>query len=243
MAKTFSKIARKNKRNISMYCAGSTMGAARYPFYRSLNGTKKMLPRPFRTSLPNNTADLHLKKPEIYDIFQDIEDLALHFIYYIIPNGPQKKQLIQGIHDSKKLVPRELRICDTFFTQMSMIGDMTFEEGSQDITPHIDKDDLFTAIVHLGKPISGGELLIYSGTSSKNIGNLLKRNKFVNGNIHMGSFTNVVHAVSSWKGIRGAFSLNLKSPIVEFFKDDLKHSLYTSYARMGFPSDNLFMVN
>ena len=226
-----------------MFCAGSTMGAARYPFYRANNGSRKMLPRPFRSSLPNASGELYLQKPDIKLIFKDIEDIALHYILYIMPNGNQKTRIMKSIHDCKKFVPNDLRICGTFFTQLSMIGDMKFVECVEEVSPHVDSDDIFTAIVHLGKPITGGDLLSHSGNSSKNSGVILKRNKFVNGNIHMGSFTNVVHSVSAWKGVRGALSLNLKSSMIDFFKDDVKSSLYTSYAQMGYPSDNLFVVN
>ena len=71
----------------------------------------------------------------------------------------------------------------------------------------------------------------------------MKTNYFKHGNIHMGSFNGVVHAVSPWHGTRGAFSLNLKSTVVDFFKNNTKTHLYTSYVQMGYPSENYFTVN
>ena len=243
MTRSFSSINKKNKRNITMFCAGSTIGPARKPFYRDVQGCRKMLPRPFIHSLPNGTADSLLKKMFMSKFFQDVEDLALHFIFKIIPRSKQRTDIISAIEQCKKYVPSDLRICNTFFTQISLIGEMKHCKGQHDISPHVDSDDIFTAIIHLGTPTCGGELLIYSGKSGKFPGCVLRHNKFKHGNIHMGTFTDIVHAVSPWYGTRGAFSLNLKSTVVNFFENNVNSHLYSSYVQMGYPSENYFTVN
>ena len=161
----------------------------------------------------------------------------------MIPQSEQRQDIISSIEQCKKYVPSDLRICNTFFTQISLIGEMKLCQGEHDISPHVDSDDIFTAIVHLGTPTAGGDLLIYSGNSAKSPGGVLRHNRFKHGNIHMGTFTDVVHAVSPWYGTRGAFSLNLKSTVVNFFKNNVNSHLYSSYVQMGYPSENDFIVN
>ena len=238
-----SKVTKKNKRNIQMFCAGGTIGAARKPFIRTGFNTRTMLPRPFQKSIPGESGHFFFRQNWVCSFFQDIEKIALDYIFYICPPSEQKEKNIKWVTDSKKLIPFDLRICNTFFTQISLIGDMSYETGQQNICPHVDLDDLFTIIIHFGFPSKGGDLLIFGGNSKTNIGSVLKVNNFRNGNVHMGCFTDVVHAVNPWNGIRGSFSLNLKKSMLDFFriKDNLCY--YTSYCQDGYPKKDHYTIN
>ena len=87
-------------------------------------------------------------------MFKDIESIALNFVYLHMPNGPQKEETIYFITKSKSNVPSELRILDTFFTQLSIIGRMSDNEIFQSINLHKDHDDVFSVVLHLGNPSS-----------------------------------------------------------------------------------------
>lgn len=226
-----------------MFCAGGTLGAARKPFYRKGNNTFSMLPRPYKNNLPFHSGFNLLKEFWVNDFFKDVEKLALQFIYFCIPDCKQKTILQKYIEYSKSLVPDELRISNTFFTQLSLIGDMSYQSGLQDVRPHVDADDIFTAIIHLGHPIKGGNLVIYSGNSKKNCGQIIKKCTFKHGNIHFGCFMNVVHAVEPWYGHRGSFSLNLKKSMVNYFKDESNSCHYTCYKNMNYPNQDHFIIN
>ena len=78
-----------------------------------------------------------------------------------MPNGPQKEQTIHVITKSKSNVPSELRVSDTFFTQLSIIGQMSDNETFQSINLHKDHDDVFTVVLHLGNPATGGGTVIF----------------------------------------------------------------------------------
>ena len=226
-----------------MFCAGGTIGSARKPFVRTGYQTRTMMPRPFAKSLPNQSGCNLLKKIWVIQFFQDIETIALHFIHHMIPPGVQKNLILNAVNMSTSLIPPDLRICETFFTQLSLIGDMSFQSGNQEVIPHVDLDDVFTVIIHFGAPTIGGELLIYNGDSKNNVGQLMKTNNFVNGNIHMGCFTDVVHAVSHWHGIRGSFSLNVKRNMLDFFKSSENRCYYKTFQELNYPSTEHFTIN
>ena len=226
-----------------MYCAGGTLGTARKPFIQTAFQKRTMMARPYTESLPGGSGYNLLKEKWASDFFKDIEKLALKFIYYGISYKYQRDKLLQSIFESKKTIPSDLRICGTFFTQLSLVGDMTFESVGQEITPHIDGDDIFTAIIHFGTPITGGNLQLFSGNSKTNIGSLVKTHKFLNGNIHMGCFTDVVHSVSRWTGVRGSFSLNLKKSMLNFFEDVNRRSYYKTYKQLNYPQNDHYTVN
>ena len=55
---------------------------------------------------------------------------------------------MERIRSSQKNIPSCLRICETFFTQMIVVGGPT--ENNGDISIHVDKDDYITALVSMG---------------------------------------------------------------------------------------------
>ena len=56
--------------------------------------------------------------------------------------------ILKRIRSSQKNIPSCLRICNTFFTQMIVVGGLTSTYG--DIPIHLDKDDCITALVSMG---------------------------------------------------------------------------------------------
>ena len=68
----------------------------------------------------------------------------------------------------KNITPSCLRICDSFFTMMIVVGDFS---GTGEILLHKDNDDHINAIVYVGEnKIIGGMTVYYSGINAKNVG-------------------------------------------------------------------------
>ena len=242
-SKSFSRMSKVNKRNITMYCAGSTLGASRKPLSRNENNSFSMLPRPYKNNLPFSAGFHLLQQKWVCDFFFDIERLALDFIFIHLPKNRQSDLLKKMIILSKSQIPAELRICNTFFTQISLIGNMVSSNGEQCVDPHVDKDDLFTAIIHFGNPKKGGNLIIYGGNNKKSIGKKMKTHPFKHGNVHFGTFMDVVHSVDPWWGNRGSFSLNMKKSMIDFFAEQGNLQRYSCYRKLNYPNDDHFIIN
>ena len=67
----------------------------------------------------------------------------------------------------KNIMPRCLRICDTFFTMMIVVGDFS---GTREIPLNKEQDDHVNAIVSIGyNVIEGGMTVYYSGVNMKHV--------------------------------------------------------------------------
>ena len=64
------------------------------------------------------------------------------------------------INKAKKVIPSTCQIADTFFTQIGIIRNLN--EDGDDVSKHIDKEDLVTALFHVGDPSNSGETKYYT---------------------------------------------------------------------------------
>ena len=64
------------------------------------------------------------------------------------------------ITKAKKVIPSTCRICNTLFTQMSIIENMI--NHNKDMPNDVDKDDYITVLFHLGFPPKYQETNYYS---------------------------------------------------------------------------------
>ena len=94
---------------------------------------------------------------------------------------------------------------------------MSENETFQSINLHKDHDDVFTVVLHLGNPVSGGGTVMYDGKTATNKGNLVFKFEFKHGYIHFGPFSAMLHANEPWKGRRRSIVLNLKKKYGEIF--------------------------
>jgi len=69
---------------------------------------------------------------------------------------------------------------------------------------------VFSVVLHLGNPSSGGGTVVYDGKTARKKGNLVFTFEFKHGYIHFGPFCSMLHATEPWKGRRGSIVLNLK---------------------------------
>ena len=87
---------------------------------------------------------------------------------------------------------------------------MSDNETFQSINLQKDHDNMFTVVLLLGNPVSGGGTVMYDGKTAGNKGNLLFKFNFKHGYIHFGPYCSMLHATEPWKGQRGSIVLNLK---------------------------------
>ena len=151
-----------------MYQYGGTIGAERYLTYKenkvflSIDSQytivleKHMFPRPVMKSRPNMIGDMYMNHFRwLIDFCRDLERLTLK---YLKNNKSQSTEIIENyIEFSKKHIPPCLRICNTFFTQMILVGFMDYQEGN--IPPHHNEDYHITALFSLShtESLLGGD--------------------------------------------------------------------------------------
>ena len=156
---------------------------SRLSSYCDEKGQRHMLPREYPKCRRGESGYNSLRQPWLIQMFKDIESIALNFVYLHMPNGPQKEETIYFITKSKSNVPSELRISDTFFTQLSIIGQMSDNEIFESINLHKNHDDVFSVVLHLGNPSSGGGTVVYDGKTARK-----KETLFLRSNLNMDTF-------------------------------------------------------
>ena len=153
------------------------------------------------------------------------------------PKKKERENISYMISKSKKVIPSSCRICDTFFTHMGVIGNMS--ENNTEVSKHIDKEDYITVLFHVGYPTKGGETNYYSGVTSKDSGHLEKQIPCVHGRLTIRYFDKIVHSAESWEGVRGCINFNLKKKVLDHF---LKYGtkFYCQFENNNFPSKPFF---
>ena len=226
---------------------GGTIGPARYPTFVSSDklNKKHMLPRPVVKSRPYQLGHFLMTKCTwLIKLCQHVESLTLNYLQenesqLTVHQTHQRTQLTVSALEralfSKKHIPPCLRICDTFFTQMILVGSFSHREGN--IPPHEDSDDYVTALVSLGQTetLVGGDTF-YSEKTPDGLLRIIRRVPYRHGNIQIGIFNDVKHGAFTWKhGYRGVINLSLKKQMVEhFYKYGCKY--YVQYMEAGYPS-------
>ena len=220
-----------SKRKIAMYLYGSTIMGTQFPlfFYK---GSWHPLPRPYLLSKPSNYGYLLLKRYWMIALSQEVEGLTLHFLQDCYPKRDVATFILEQVKQSKTLVPKSCRICDTFFTHVTVLG--RFEDKIFDIPVHVDKKDIITGIVHFGEVSQGGLTQYYDGPSENVYGNVCESIPFVHGRIQIGIYNQVPHGVSEWRGRRGTINFNLKEDVLNHFRT-FGNRFYQPYENSCYP--------
>ena len=92
---------------------------------------------------------------------------------------------------------------------MGIIGSLN--ENSDYKSKHMDKEDLITALFHVGDPSNGGETKYYTGFTSKSFGHLAKEISCEQGQLTIRCFDKIFHCGESWGGICGCINFNLQN--------------------------------
>ena len=223
------------KRGITMYQFGSTTGPARYPLYENKNSKNgfSMLPRPVTKSRPGELGQIWLSHtPWLKELTHKVAIMTRNF--YQKSNSMHAKIVLKMMNESINIVHPSLRICDTFFTQLVLVGS---ESRYSKMNVHIDPLDYVTSIVTFGDAnLKGGYTVYYDGMSSKDHGNIQQAIPFQHGRVQIGSYDKIYHGVSSFIGHRFTFVYILKKQLLDHFIE-YQDRLYIQYVKAGYPSN------
>ena len=252
--KTFRKLikhlicVKNEKRTIENYCIGSTCFAGPSPrFYNEDRVHHSMIPHPFKNSMPNSMVHTILKEESFSDLVSLCADATIKYLHQslllcnrfdvlndniFIHNVKTSLSLIDFIYQH---VPKSLRICDTFFTQMVIVGNDQIRKHDG-IKNHLD-NDYISCIVNFGKLKKGGSTIYFNGTHpEKNCGKLISEVPFEHGRIQIGYFSEIVHGVTPWDGNRITINFNFKMDVVNHFME-MGSMFYKEYEYHGYPTD------
>ena len=108
----------------------------------------------------------------------------------------KSKTILFLINKAKKVIPSSCRIVYSFYTQMSIIGNLN--ENGDYLCKHMDKEDLVSALLYVGDPSNGGKPKYYAGLTSKSFGHLAKETLYEHGQLTIGWFGKILHCGESW---------------------------------------------
>ena len=238
---------RTAKRNQMMYQYGGTIGPAQFPTFKTNKYQlhNEMLPRPVVKSRPCQLGHVIMNRCTwLKDLCLDIERLTLQYLLehkelLTVPHpvlGTQSTvSLIDLVVFSKKHIPPCLRICNTLFTQMILVG--SYDVSSGYIPPHYDDDDYITALVSLGnsRKVSGGDTF-YAEVKKDGMLLVKKRVKYRHGNVQIGLYDRVLHGSFKWcNGERGVINFSLQKKILRHFYCH-GEKFYKQYIEAGYPT-------
>ena len=109
-------------------------------------------------------------------------------------------------------IPQSLRLGQTFFTQLVIVGD--FVQHQNEIVSHFDEDDIISCIITLGEPRYGGETMYYNGVTQVTSSDIEIKLPFQHCRLQIGSFNKIFYGVSPWVGPRLTLNFNLKKKLL-----------------------------
>ena len=118
--------------------------------------------------------------------------------FYINRHDDEAFFVQNKIVQSTNNVHRSLRICNTFFTALVLVGS---EEKYASMNIHKDSDEYDMAIVNFGTDgLKGGYTVYYNSMHPKDCGKIQEIVPFKHGRIQIGNFSKVYHGVSPYIG-------------------------------------------
>ena len=150
----------------SMKLFGSTVGPMKprsdYQFWNEKKEMFSMFPRNYVMSHEGTWEEVTLKLRWVVKIVNHAEQIAL---LYDKSNDPG---LLKVMEEAKKIIPRELRICNSCFTSMALVGNVMNSSGRSH--PHHDANDVVSTIITLGKEdVTWGSTLYYDGVRKEEL--------------------------------------------------------------------------
>ena len=98
-----------------------------------------------------------------------VHNLTYKYLQNYSKSDTAKKKVLEQFERSIKILPKFIKICDTSFSHINM---MVVQDG-EPMNIHVDEDDIFTAVLHVGNVIKGGETNFYDGVSADKPGNIV----------------------------------------------------------------------
>ena len=163
--------------------------------------TRSPLPRLNVATRPGGTGAWVLKRQWFIDLVRKMEELVMKY-------NPKLKSTLE---EAKQIIPHELRLCDTCFTGLAIVGKLVSGKNLQ----HKDIRDVTSIIISFGnKDVVGGNTLYFNENND-----IVAFTKFKHGRFQTGDFHDVEHSGDDWTGRRGIFSFYLNKGIFNHFKE------------------------
>ena len=232
MMKKGERIHTKKRQKV-MYQFGGTIGPARYPLFLQKENSYQLsiLPRPVIKSRPGGVG-FNFMNDTIWlkDLIMDISELTLK---HLLQTGNKDAEtVLRYINLCLTLVPSCLRICNSFFTSMIVVGDLV---SSNEIPLHTDNDDHISAILTLGDDnITGGSTIHANGVNSNDMGEIVHKVPFRHGRLQVGNFNEIYHGAETWTGRRVTINLSLHKSLLQHFITD-GCTYYNQFKEAGYP--------
>lgn len=203
-----------------MYLYGSTTGWSRYPLF-IVNNKRKMLPRPVVNSRCGSKGFELMKCYWFTELTKYVEDFTLQFVEEMCTKTNHSfLKIKEDLLLSKQLIPDDLRICGTFFTAVSVILPKQGKITHTHI--HIDRNDVISCLLYLGKDVIGGDLMFFDGLyqhrNNKSIGEFVHWKQFQHGRLISGEFRKIYHGSSNWYGERTVIVFYTSRKVLKHFK-------------------------
>ena len=95
------------------------------------------------------------------EFVKDLENKVLHFVYLNLNDCMKDRSILNNMLLCKKMVQSCLRISDTFFNNMIIVGRINQCGGH--ISVHLETHGVIPALFHIEKVTSGGVTNNYDG--------------------------------------------------------------------------------
>ena len=203
----YDAIAAAHVGSAEMRLYGSTCFACQTHRYSRLDGSCGTIPRIYKT--PKQLSNSHF----ISQIAKVAEFVVM--CYYKIHD----KSLLSRLQKCKDIVPDKLRIANTIFTAVALIGSPV--EKKKHNHPHKDINDIVSIFITFGDRVTGGSTNYYDGDkpSAAKVTNVVQ---FEHGQFQIGPFNDVLHEGQKWTGNRMVISFFLSRTVLKHFEENGK---------------------
>lgn len=206
------KSAHSEEGSAPIYMLGSTIGVTGNKYmFTAPDGSKAILPRLNTHSKPGTKGAELMADADTIAMAGHAEELTMAWAQ------KYDKPLHATLLEVKDLIPEELRFGTTFWTAMTLVGDLSNGNNHE----HIDENDVVSVIIMLGKDIGldGGSTVYFDGGSNFKPSDKNHRNRgtetrgqevarvpFKHGRFQVANFEQIVHSARARTGRASAAS-------------------------------------
>lgn len=179
------------------------IGSTKFPTHLEYSLEREFVPRLNLKSKPGKSGWEVMQRPWFKALTKKAEDVVLSHL------ERHDRHSLAKVLMFKRVAPEELRLCGSVFHALALVGDLSNGHNHA----HVDKHDVCSVIIMLGKDILGGSTLYYDSEGKE----VVHSEAFSHGKYQVGPFHEVKHAGQHWKGPRGILSFYTNRSMVEHF--------------------------
>ena len=140
----------------------------------------------------------------------------------------------------KTIIPTSLLVNNTWFTSVSVIGSL--DKTVYYSHPHRDYNDIVSCVFYFGEGVHGGNSTFYDGLNAQQYSDCVHVTRFLHGQIISDEFSDIVHGVSEWKGLRLVIVFYTNKKIYNHFLT-YGNRFYKTYETLDFPKSYIDPIN